>query len=43
MKYGGQGTAPLDTDQNWYLPGEAAVLLAPQPLPPRQPTQGGHA
>ena len=27
-KYGGQGTAPLDTDDNWQIPGEAAVLLA---------------
>ncbi|MDB5311063.1 MAG: treZ [Gemmataceae bacterium] len=30
-KYGGLGTAPLDTDQNWEVPGEAAVLLAPAP------------
>lgn len=28
-RYGGHGTAPLDTDQNWEIPGEAAVLLAP--------------
>jgi len=27
-KYGGHGTAPLDTDDNWRIPGEAAVLLA---------------
>jgi maltooligosyltrehalose trehalohydrolase len=27
-RYGGQGTAPLDTDDNWQIPGEAAVLLA---------------
>jgi maltooligosyltrehalose trehalohydrolase len=27
-KYGGTGTAPLDTDDKWQIPGEAAVLLA---------------
>jgi maltooligosyltrehalose trehalohydrolase len=27
-KYGGLGTAPLDTDDNWRIPGEAAVVLA---------------
>jgi maltooligosyltrehalose trehalohydrolase len=27
-KYGGQGTAPLDTDDNWMIPGEAAVVLS---------------
>ncbi|MDY3562363.1 malto-oligosyltrehalose trehalohydrolase [Gemmata sp. JC673] len=31
-KYGGQGTAPLDTDDNWQIPGEAAVVLAARPL-----------
>jgi maltooligosyltrehalose trehalohydrolase len=31
-KYGGQGTAPLDTEDNWQLPGEAAVLLAARAL-----------
>jgi len=31
-KYGGNGTAPLDTDQRWEIPGEAAVLLGPTPL-----------
>jgi maltooligosyltrehalose trehalohydrolase len=29
-KYGGTGTAPLDTEQNWRIPGHAAVLLKPQ-------------
>ena len=24
----GNGTAPLDTDDNWQIPGEAAVVLA---------------
>lgn len=30
-KYGGSGTAPLDTDDNWQIPGEAAVVLAARP------------
>jgi maltooligosyltrehalose trehalohydrolase len=30
-KYGGSGTAPLDTDENWRIPGEAAVVLAARP------------
>lgn len=32
-RYGGSGTPPLDTDQNWNIPPEAAVLLTPAPLP----------
>ena len=28
-KYGGYGTPPLETDENWRIPGYAAVLLAP--------------
>jgi maltooligosyltrehalose trehalohydrolase len=28
--YGGGGTAPLDTDDNWRIPGQAAVVLAPR-------------
>jgi maltooligosyltrehalose trehalohydrolase len=27
--YGGSGTPPLDTETNWHIPGEAAVLLTP--------------
>ncbi len=27
--YGGSGTAPLDTEENWRIPGHAAVLLRP--------------
>jgi maltooligosyltrehalose trehalohydrolase len=28
-RYGGGGTAPLDTaDDNWHVPGHAAVVLA---------------
>ncbi len=29
--YGGQGTAPLDTDDNWIVPGQSAVLLSSVP------------
>jgi maltooligosyltrehalose trehalohydrolase len=29
IEYGGCGTAPLDTDENWRIPGEAAVILKP--------------
>lgn len=32
-RYGGAGTAPLDSEENWHLPGEAAVLLIPQLSP----------
>jgi maltooligosyltrehalose trehalohydrolase len=31
-KYGGCGTAPLDTDQNWRIPGHAAIVLEPEPV-----------
>jgi maltooligosyltrehalose trehalohydrolase len=30
-KYGGSGAFPLDTQQNWRLPGRAAVVLTPSP------------
>jgi maltooligosyltrehalose trehalohydrolase len=30
-KYGGHGTAPLDTEDNWQIPGEAAVVLGSRP------------
>lgn len=29
-RYGGRGTAPLDTVQNWLIPGHAAVVLTPK-------------
>jgi maltooligosyltrehalose trehalohydrolase len=32
-KYGGNGTPPLDTEENWRIPGHAAVLLMPNPKP----------
>jgi maltooligosyltrehalose trehalohydrolase len=28
--YGGTGTAPLDTEENWRIPGQAAVVLIPR-------------
>jgi len=28
-RYGGNGTAPLDTDRGWIVPAQAAVLLRP--------------
>ncbi|MDP9002105.1 MAG: DUF3459 domain-containing protein, partial [Myxococcota bacterium] len=28
VRYGGEGTPPLETDEGWHLIGEAAVLLA---------------
>ena len=30
--YGGCGTAPLDSDENWRIPARAAVLLHPVPV-----------
>ncbi len=33
VKYGGGGTPPLDTKENWRIPGAAAVVLAPTPAP----------
>ncbi|MEX0717230.1 MAG: alpha-amylase family glycosyl hydrolase [Planctomycetaceae bacterium] len=34
--YGGTGTAALDTEENWRIPGHAAVLLAPVRSDPLQ-------
>ena len=31
-RYGGGGTAPLDTEHNWQIPGHAAVVLWPIPV-----------
>jgi maltooligosyltrehalose trehalohydrolase len=33
-QYGGCGTPALDTEENWQLPGNAAVLLRPRREPP---------
>lgn len=30
-RFGGGGTYPLETDQNWRVPGHAAVVLHPEP------------
>ena len=30
-KYGGCGTTPIETTENWWIPGRAAVLLKPGP------------
>lgn len=32
-RYGGSGTQPLDTEENWNIPAEAAVLLTSTPAP----------
>jgi maltooligosyltrehalose trehalohydrolase len=29
-QYGGCGTAPPDTETNWRIPGEAALVLIPE-------------
>jgi maltooligosyltrehalose trehalohydrolase len=29
VRYGGCGTPELDTEENWRIPGEAAVFLVP--------------
>jgi maltooligosyltrehalose trehalohydrolase len=31
VRYGGGGVAPIETRENWRIPGHAAVLLEPQP------------
>ena len=28
--YGGCGVPPLETDENWRIPGESATVLAPE-------------
>src|SRR6185295_783466 len=33
VKYGGCGTPPLEGEENWFLPGETAVVLKPHVLP----------
>lgn len=35
--YGGCGTPPLETEQNWWIPGRAAVLLEPGLRPEKLP------
>ncbi|MFO0800815.1 MAG: malto-oligosyltrehalose trehalohydrolase [Gemmataceae bacterium] len=36
--YGGTGTAHPEVRDGWRLPGEAALVMAPDPLPPADPT-----
>ncbi|RYD83190.1 MAG: malto-oligosyltrehalose trehalohydrolase [Verrucomicrobiaceae bacterium] len=31
-KYGGLGTPPVETDENWRIPGRAAVVLTPKAI-----------
>ena len=38
--YGGCGTPPLETEDNWYIPAHCAVVLAPEPL---KENSGGEA
>jgi maltooligosyltrehalose trehalohydrolase len=45
-RYGGTGTPALDSEENWRIPGEAAVVLLPTPFhgaptDPRSPDAGG--
>ena len=35
--YGGCGTPPIETEQNWWIPGRAAILLKPGPRPEKLP------
>jgi maltooligosyltrehalose trehalohydrolase len=30
--YGGSGTPPLETQDNWRIPGEATVVMSPQSI-----------
>ena len=38
-RYGGFGSPPLDTEDNWRIPGEAAIML--YPIPSLSPGEGG--
>jgi maltooligosyltrehalose trehalohydrolase len=31
-RYGGSGTPSLDTDENWRIPGHAAIVLVPEKI-----------
>jgi maltooligosyltrehalose trehalohydrolase len=41
VRYGGAGVAPIETRQNWRVPGHAAVLLEPQPAAGADDPAGG--
>ncbi|HEY2573914.1 MAG TPA: hypothetical protein VGH65_07590, partial [Verrucomicrobiaceae bacterium] len=32
-KYGGGGTPPVESEENWQIPSRAAVLLTPKNFP----------
>jgi maltooligosyltrehalose trehalohydrolase len=36
LQYGGSGTPPLDSDENWTIPGESAVVLMPVHVSPEE-------
>ena len=38
-EYGGNGTPPTEARDGWRVAGEAAVVLAPEELPPRDPAE----
>ncbi len=40
-RYGGCGTAPLDSDDNWRIPGETAVVLLPEPISSTEGKEAG--
>jgi maltooligosyltrehalose trehalohydrolase len=35
QRYGGGGTPALETEANWRIPGETAVVLVPEVMPPQ--------
>jgi maltooligosyltrehalose trehalohydrolase len=40
LRYGGQGVAPVVTDQGWRLPGRAALVLKPAKRKEKEPDHG---
>lgn len=43
VRYGGSGTPPVYSTDNWRLPGRSAILMRPEPAPPemqRRPPPG---
>lgn len=39
IEYGGNSTPPLETEENWRIPGECAVVLRPGVPPEKQPAE----
>ena len=33
--YGGSGAPPPETDEGWTLPGQAAIVMSPEEVPPQ--------